>query len=187
MSPDAIAITFSAKDSTSGFDIAFQSIQCGFRFASASFEATFSVGTTQPNGVPRPVVNRMRWQPAAARTVEDVLDYGECVKTHGLSLLTGPGNDLVATTVLAAAGCHLILFTTGRGTPFGCVVPTLKIASNDALANRKPHWVDWNAMSDPDVESFAEKVVAIASGEVLARNEVNGAQTIAIFKDGVTL
>ena len=126
-------------------------------------------------------------QKGGSAPVEDVLDYGECVKTHGLSLLTGPGNDLVASTVLAAAGCHLILFTTGRGTPFGCVVPTLKIASNDALANRKPHWIDWNAMSNPDVESFAEKVIAIASGDVLARNEADGAQSIAIFKDGVTL
>ena len=126
-------------------------------------------------------------QKGGSAPVEDVLDYGECVKTHGLSLLTGPGNDLVATTVLAAAGCHLILFTTGRGTPFGCVVPTLKIASNDALANRKPHWIDWNAMSNPEVESFAEKVLRVASGEELSRNEINGAQSIAIFKDGVTL
>ena len=126
-------------------------------------------------------------QKGGSAPVEDVLDYGDCVKTHGLSLLTGPGNDLVATTVLAAAGCHLILFTTGRGTPFGCVVPTLKIASNDALANRKPHWIDWNAMSNPEVESFAEKVLRVASGEELSRNEINGAQSIAIFKDGVTL
>ena len=118
--------------------------------------------------------------------VEDVLDYGERVTAHGLSLLTGPGNDLVAATVLAAAGCHLILFTTGRGTPFGCVVPTLKVATNDALAANKPNWIDWNAMSHPDVEAFAAKVLAVAGGEK-AKNEVNGAQGIAIFKDGVTL
>ena len=118
--------------------------------------------------------------------VVDVLDYGEPVKEPGLSLMTGPGNDLVASTVLAAAGCHLVLFTTGRGTPFGTVVPTLKIATNTALAKAKPHWVDWDAMSEPDVEAFARKVLAVASGEP-ARNERNNAREIAIFKDGVTL
>ena len=126
-------------------------------------------------------------QKGGSAPVEDVLDYGECVKAHGLSLLTGPGNDLVASTVLAAAGCHLILFTTGRGTPFGCVVPTLKIASNDTLAAKKPNWVDWNAMSNPDTEAFAAMVMRVASGDERAKNETSGAQGIAIFKDGVTL
>ena len=126
-------------------------------------------------------------QKGGSAPVEDVLLYGEPVKAHGLSLMTGPGNDLVASTVLAAAGCHLILFTTGRGTPFGCVVPTMKVATNDALARNKPNWIDWNAMSDPDVDAFAAKVMRVASGEELARNEENGAQGIAIFKDGVTL
>ena len=126
-------------------------------------------------------------QKGGSAPVEDVLLYGEPVKAHGLSLMTGPGNDLVASTVLAAAGCHLILFTTGRGTPFGCVVPTMKVATNDALARNKPNWIDWNAMSDPDVNAFAAKVMRVASGEELARNEENGAQGIAIFKDGVTL
>ena len=125
-------------------------------------------------------------QKGGSSPVEDVLLYGESVKAHGLSLMTGPGNDLVAATVLAAAGCHLILFTTGRGTPFGCVVPTLKVATNDTLAANKPNWIDWNAMSNPDVEDFAKKVLAVASGEK-AKNEVSGAQGIAIFKDGVTL
>ena len=126
-------------------------------------------------------------QKGGSAPVEDVLLYGEPVKAHGLSLMTGPGNDPVASTVLAAAGCHLILFTTGRGTPFGCVVPTMKVATNDALARNKPNWIDWNAMSDPDVDAFAAKVMRVASGEELARNEENGAQGIAIFKDGVTL
>jgi len=126
-------------------------------------------------------------QKGGSSPVEDVLLYGERVKAHGLSLMTGPGNDLVASTVLAAAGCHLILFTTGRGTPFGCVVPTMKIATNDALAENKPNWIDWNAMSDPDVEAFAQKVLRVASGAERAKNEINGAQGIAIFKDGVTL
>jgi len=126
-------------------------------------------------------------QKGGSSAVEDVLDYGERVQTHGLSLVTGPGNDLVASTVLAAAGCHLILFTTGRGTPFGCVVPTLKIASNTTLAKNKPHWIDWDAMAAPEVEAFAKKVLAVASGEELAKNERTGDRGIAIFKDGVTL
>ena len=125
-------------------------------------------------------------QKGGSSPVEDVLDYGDHVKAHGLSLMTGPGNDLVAATVLAAAGCHLILFTTGRGTPFGCVVPTMKVATNDALAANKPNWIDWNAMSCPEVEEFAKKVLCVASGEK-AKNELSGAQGIAIFKDGVTL
>ena len=126
-------------------------------------------------------------QKGGSSPVEDVLLYGDHVKAHGLSLMTGPGNDLVASTVLAAAGAHLILFTTGRGTPFGCVVPTLKVATNDTLARNKPNWIDWNAMSDPDVEAFAAKVLRVASGEERAKNEIAGAQGIAIFKDGVTL
>ena len=125
-------------------------------------------------------------QKGGSSQVVDVLDYGECVKAKGLSLLTGPGNDLVASTVLAAAGCQLILFTTGRGTPFGTVVPTMKIATNSTLAAAKPHWIDWDAMAASDVEAFAAKVLAIASGDP-ARNEVENARGIAIFKDGVTL
>ena len=125
-------------------------------------------------------------QKGGSAPVEDVLGYGDPVKAHGLSLLTGPGNDLVASTVLAAAGCHLILFTTGRGTPFGTVVPTMKIATNATLAAAKPHWIDWDAMTNPDTESFAAKVLAVVSGEP-ARNETLGDRGIAIFKDGVTL
>lgn len=126
-------------------------------------------------------------QKGGSAPVEDVLRYGERVKEHGLSLLSGPGNDLVSSTALAAAGAHLILFTTGRGTPFGCVVPTLKIASNKALADAKPGWIDWDAMSNPDAGEFAAKILRIASGEELAKNELAGAHGIAIFKDGVTL
>lgn len=125
-------------------------------------------------------------QKGGSSRVVDVLGYGEQVKEKGLTLLTGPGNDLVASTVLAATGCHIILFTTGRGTPFGTVVPTMKISTNDALAKAKPAWVDWNAMSNPDVEAFARKVISVASGE-LAANERNLDRHIAIFKDGVTL
>ena len=125
-------------------------------------------------------------QKGGSAPVEDVLNYGENVKRHGLSLLTGPGNDLVAATVLAAAGCHLILFTTGRGTPFGTVVPTLKVATNSTLAAAKPHWIDWDAMGNPDTDAFAAHVLAVASGAPV-RNETLGDRGIAIFKDGVTL
>ena len=125
-------------------------------------------------------------QKGGCSRVEAVLDYGERVNVRGLSLLTGPGNDLVAATVLAAAGCHLVLFTTGRGTPFGTVVPTVKISSNAALAKAKPHWIDWDAMTDSDVDAFAAKVMEIASGAEAA-NERDNARQIAIFKDGVTL
>ena len=125
-------------------------------------------------------------QKGGSAPVEDVLGMGCPVQAHGLSLATGPGNDLVASTILAAAGCHLILFTTGRGTPFGSVVPTIKIATNDALAANKPNWIDWNAMSNPDTEQFAAKVLAVAGGEQ-TQNEKAGAQAIALFKDGVIL
>lgn len=125
-------------------------------------------------------------QKGGSSPVEDVLNYGESVKKKGLTLLTGPGNDLVASTVLAAAGCHIILFTTGRGTPFGTVVPTMKISTNTKLSEAKKRWIDWCAMADGDVEHFAEKVMSVASGEK-ACNELNGDRSIAIFKDGVTL
>jgi altronate hydrolase len=125
-------------------------------------------------------------QKGGSSPVMDVLSYGERLKERGLSLLTGPGNDLVASTVLAAAGCHIVLFTTGRGTPFGTVVPTMKIATNSSLAQNKAAWIDWDAMDNPNTEAFAKKVLSVASGE-LASNEIFGARDIAIFKDGVTL
>ncbi len=125
-------------------------------------------------------------QKGGSSRVVDVLGYAQRVKAKGLTLLTGPGNDLVASTVLAAAGCHIVLFTTGRGTPFGTVVPTMKIATNSTLAANKPHWIDWDAMANGDTEAFAAKVLSVASGEK-ARNEIENARGIAIFKDGVTL
>ena len=119
--------------------------------------------------------------------VVDVLEYARRIETNGLNLLCAPGNDLVSSTALAAAGCHLVIFTTGRGTPFGTVVPTVKVATNHSIAQKKPHWIDWDAMANPNVEEFLETVLTIASGETLARNEVNHCQEIAIFKDGITL
>jgi len=125
--------------------------------------------------------------------VSGVMEYGERLQTNGLNLLSAPGNDLVAATALASCGCHLVLFTTGRGTPFGTFVPTMKIATNPTLAARKPNWVDFSAgqlvegrtMSEL-VPEFIDKVLAVASGEP-ARNEENDYREIAIFKNGVTL
>ena len=120
--------------------------------------------------------------------VTDVLDYGETVKTKGLSLLNGPGNDIVSVTNLTAAGCHMVLFTTGRGTPLGGMVPTVKIASNDVIAQKKKHWIDFSAFGDTDAKAgeLIDLVCRVAEGEQ-TKNEIYGNREIAIFKDGVTL
>ena len=125
--------------------------------------------------------------------VSGVLEYGDRLEANGLNLLSAPGNDLVASTALASAGCQIVLFTTGRGTPFGTFVPTMKIATNPTLAARKPNWIDFNAgqliEGKPMKEltrEFITKILAVASGEK-ARNEINDYREIAIFKNGVTL
>ena len=125
--------------------------------------------------------------------VKDVLMYGERILSKGLNLLSAPGNDLVAATALASAGCQLVLFTTGRGTPFGSFVPTMKIATNSNLAEKKPGWIDFNAgplVEDDPMEDVAERfirfVIDVASGRRV-NNELNGFREIAIFKSGVTL
>lgn len=126
--------------------------------------------------------------------VSGVLEYGDRLKNTGLNLLSAPGNDLVAATALAAAGCHMVLFTTGRGTPFGTFVPTMKISTNSSLYQRKTNWIDFNAGQLVDggktmkqlVPEFIDKVLAVASGEKV-RNEINGYSEISIFKNGVTL
>ena len=132
-------------------------------------------------------------QKGGSAPVEDVLLYGEPVKAHGLSLMTGPGNDLVASTALAASGCQLVLFTTGRGTPFGSFVPTMKISTNSSLARRKPLWIDFNAgviaedeAMDSVAERFIDAVLEVADGKAV-RSEESGIREIAIFKTGVTL
>lgn len=133
-------------------------------------------------------------QKAGTSIVADVLQAGGHPCCQGLNLISGPGNDMVASTLLAASGAHLILFTTGRGTPFGTVVPTLKISSNSQLANHKPHWIDFDAgrllKEDADSsqidEQFFQLILDTASGKS-AKNESFGYQEIAIFKDGVTL
>ena len=122
--------------------------------------------------------------------VVDVLDYGDTVKRQGLSLLNGPGNDIVAITNLMAAGAHIILFTTGRGTPVGSAVPTVKIATNHSLAERKAGWIDFDASPTLDGNSLEDElfdyVIRVAEGEE-TKNEIHGYKEISIFKDGVTL
>jgi len=125
--------------------------------------------------------------------VSGVMEYGDRLEKKGLNLLSAPGNDLVAATALASCGCHIVLFTTGRGTPFGTFVPTMKIATNPTLAKNKPNWVDFSAgqlvegrTMQEIVPEFINKVLAVASGEK-ARNEENGYREISIFKNGVTL
>jgi altronate hydrolase len=132
-------------------------------------------------------------QKAGTAAVMDVLKYGETIKTKGLNLLSAPGNDLVAASALASAGCHMVLFTTGRGTPFGSYVPTMKISTNTELFKLKPHWIDFNAggliedkAMEERLEEFIEYVIAVASGE-LTNNEKNDFREIAIFKTGITL
>ena len=122
--------------------------------------------------------------------VVDVLDYGDILSKNGLSLLNGPGNDIVAITNLTAAGAHVILFTTGRGTPLGAPVPTVKVATNHDLAVRKSDWIDFDAspvLEGVDLdETFFNYVLDVASGKQ-TKNEENGYREISIFKDGVTL
>lgn len=132
-------------------------------------------------------------QKSGSSTVRGVLRYGERLEKAGLNLLSAPGNDLVASTALAASGCQLVLFTTGRGTPFGSFVPTAKISTNSRLAENKPHWIDFNAgvlAEGSPVETVDEKfinfVLSVASGTE-TRNEESRCSEIAIFKNGVTL
>ena len=122
--------------------------------------------------------------------VVDVLDYGDVLTKNGLSLLNGPGNDIVAITNLMAAGVHIILFTTGRGTPVGAPVPTVKIATNYSLATRKANWIDFDASptleGNPLTDELFDYVVSVAEGRE-TKNEINNYREISIFKDGVTL
>ena len=122
--------------------------------------------------------------------VVDVLDYGDFIKKPGLSLLNGPGNDIVAITNLMAAGVHMILFTTGRGTPLGSAVPTVKISTNAALAKKKSAWIDFDASptlsGEPLTEELFSYIISVAEGKE-TKNEENGYREISIFKDGVTL
>lgn len=138
-----------------------------------------SLGCTQKSGVSQ---------------IIDVLKYGEALKEKGLNLLSAPGNDLVATTALAAAKCHMVLFTTGRGNPYGGYVPTVKISTNSELYNKKRRWIDFDAgrlisediTMDELLEEFVRYIIEVINGKKV-NNELNRFQEIAIFKSGVIL
>lgn len=132
-------------------------------------------------------------QKSGTSAVKGVLSYGEPVSTKGLNLLSAPGNDLVAATALAASGAHIVLFTTGRGTPFASPVPTVKISTNSALNEKKKNWIDFNCgimVEDTSLEELKQQlfdyVIAVASGQKV-KAEVAGFHDMAIFKQGVTL
>jgi altronate hydrolase len=132
-------------------------------------------------------------QKAGRAPVTDVLRYGERVARRGVTLLEAPGNDAVSSTALTAAGATVILFTTGRGTPLGFPAPTLKLATNSSLAQRKPHWIDFDAgriatgeSLEAAADALLDLVVATASGRP-TRAEENGEREIALWKRGVTL
>lgn len=132
-------------------------------------------------------------QKGGSATVVDVLKYAEPIKTKGLNLLSSPGNDLVAASALGFSGCQMVLFTTGRGTPFGSFVPTMKISTNTALFEKKSNWIDFNAGSlltgktmEQLLEEFIQAIIEVASGKKL-KHELSGFKEIAIFKTGVTL
>jgi len=132
-------------------------------------------------------------QKSGSAPVCGVLSYGEPIRGKGLHLLSAPGNDLVASTALAASGAHIVLFTTGRGTPFACPVPTMKISTNSALYERKSNWIDFNCGTMVEgtplnvlAERLFDKVIRTASGEKV-KSEEAGFHDFAIFKQGVTL
>ncbi len=132
-------------------------------------------------------------QKGGTATVVDVLKYAEPITKKGLNLLSAPGNDLVAASALGFSGCQMVLFTTGRGTPFGSFVPTMKISTNTGLFNRKKNWIDYNAGTlvegktmDEVLEDFMQFIIEVASGKKL-KHEISGFKEIAIFKNGVTL
>lgn len=129
-------------------------------------------------------------QKGGTSKVVDVIDYGDAVTEKGLTLLNGPGNDIVAVTNLMAAGAHIILFTTGRGTPLGSSIPTVKISTNTALYGKKSNWIDFDAgktlLGNDLTDELVDYVINVANGKK-TKNEINGYEEISIFKDGVTL
>lgn len=134
-------------------------------------------------------------QKGGQATVTSVVRYGERAAAHGLTLLEAPGNDGVSSTAMTASGATLLLFTTGRGTPLGFPVPTIKVSSNSAIAVKKPHWIDFDAGrlldGSTDFDTLTDELLAyvldVASGRVRTNNEKHGYREIAIWKDGVTL
>lgn len=127
-------------------------------------------------------------------TIVDILDYGEYISENGLNILKGSGNDQVSCTNLTASGSNILLFTTGRGTPFGSIVPTIKISSNSNIYKKKNNWIDFNAGKvlenipiDNIVDELFEVVINVASGKMQTKNEKNGYKEISIFRDGIIL
>ncbi len=133
-------------------------------------------------------------QKGGSAPIMDVIGYGDQVTTKGLNMLYGPGNDLVSSTALTAAGAHMVLFTTGRGTPFGAPAPTMKISTNTPLATKKSGWIDFNAgvvadgtrTLDQAAQDLMALVLEVASGKK-TKTEEKGFREISIFKDGVVL
>ena len=133
-------------------------------------------------------------QKGGSAPIVDVIGYADAVKTKGLNMLYGPGNDLVSSTALTAAGAHMVLFTTGRGTPFGAPAPTMKLATNTPLAAKKQGWIDFNAGAvadgtrtlDESARDLMALVLEVASGRQ-TKAEEKGFREISIFKDGVVL
>ena len=133
-------------------------------------------------------------QKGGTAPIMDVIGYGDPVVTKGLNMLYGPGNDLVSATAMTAAGAHLILFSTGRGTPFSAPAPTLKISTNTPLAEKKGGWIDFNTgviadgekTIDEAAKDLLDLVIRVASGEQ-TKAEKHGFREISIFKDGVVL
>ena len=133
-------------------------------------------------------------QKGGSAPIMDVIGYGDAVTERGLNMLYGPGNDLVSSTALTAAGAHMILFTTGRGTPFGAPAPTMKLSTNTPLYEKKRMWIDFNtgvvadgsATLDETAARLMDAVLETASGKRVKAEE-RGFREISIFKDGVTL
>ena len=132
-------------------------------------------------------------QKGGTSPVVNVLEYGDRLHESGLNLIAGPGNDMVAVTVLAAAGAHLILFTIGQGTPLGSPVPTIKISTSTDLASRKKSWIDFDAgvlLDGAAMQETADRlfsyVLEVASGRKRPHSEEHGFREIVIFKDGAT-
>lgn len=121
---------------------------------------------------------------AGSSKIVDVLGYGEMLKKQGVSALNAPGNDLIASTALAASGCQIVLFTTGRGTPFSTFVPTMKIATNNHLSDFKDNWIDFNAFS-MDEDGLFDLLIKTVNGEAKCKSE--DIREIAFYKTGVTL
>jgi altronate hydrolase len=133
-------------------------------------------------------------QKSGKATVADVLDYGGTARKSGLNLLIGPGNDQMSCTNLTASGANIVIFTTGRGNPYGAPVPTIKLASNSKLAQYKNHWIDYDAgvllngaAFEETAEDFFQYILDVASGRKQTNNEKHAYKEISVFRDGVIL